>query len=179
MRHFQPVEVFAGSGDQSAPKHLWGQASPAFPVSKHMPNELNVPGNYFRRADLLFHTGSNRPGINQNLREISLIDNMQGSKDKADQWPPLTFKHCFRDFFPRTFFENDLHIFSTTEGVGFIPKMYCSVLGLCFWEMMSVLRGLLCHASPVLLLSTPMTVSTAIVSSTMVNWASACFQVYF
>lgn len=69
-----------------------------------MPNKLNVPGDYFSRADLLFHAGSNRLGINQNLGEISLIHNMQASKDEStSEAPPHLLSIVSGTFSPKHF----------------------------------------------------------------------------
>lgn len=45
-----------------------------------MLNKLNDPDNF--RADLLFSTCSNSPGIHQNQGEISLLYSMQTSKQE-------------------------------------------------------------------------------------------------
>lgn len=76
-------------------------AFPTQPISRYMLNKLNDPDNF--RADVLFSTCSNTPGIHQNQGEISLLYSMQTSKQENTPEAPLISDTLFQGLFLKTF----------------------------------------------------------------------------
>lgn len=161
------------SSDPWAPQHLWVR----FPLPSLPSCLISLTSQVITSGELICCSTWQQQAWHQPKPEkICLTDKMHGSKDRAHLQLPLTFKHCFRDFFPRAFFNMICKYSVPLRGLVLSQKCIAQS-GSVLLENAVCTKGITamppCSCPPL-----PWLFHTHRVQPGG-NWASACFQAYF